>query len=238
MTGKDDSSMAKHWQSREIFILTHPNADTSSEAYILLVKVLETLAGTVKIDTKLPDAALKAAISLFVIDVEHRDCNELISPEIKQLAMQHHVVLFNAERGTVSEKTALFGNVKGLLYQDASPQTLFNGITSVLEGELWFCQHVVASAFSELLSAMPKPIRESDIIVGHDELNQLTTREKSVIKLIASGAKNEDIADQLNISSHTVKTHIYSAFKKTNSRNRVELANWALRHIPLVGATL
>ena len=85
---------------------------------------------------------------------------------------------------------------------------------------------------------MPKPIRESDIIVGHDELNQLTTREKSVIKLIASGAKNEDIADQLNISSHTVKTHIYSAFKKTNSRNRVELANWALRHIPLVGATL
>lgn len=55
-----------------------------------------------------------------------------------------------------------------------------------------------------------------------------------MIKLIAAGAKNEDIADRLNISSHTVKTHIYSAFKKTNSRNRVELANWALRHIPIV----
>ena len=38
MTGKDDSSMAKHWQSREIFILTHPNADTSSEAIFYSLK--------------------------------------------------------------------------------------------------------------------------------------------------------------------------------------------------------
>lgn len=229
--------MAKHWQSREVFILTHPNADTSSEAYILLVKVLETLSGTVKIDTKLPGEAKRSAISLFVIDIEFRDCNELISPEIKHLAMQHNVLLFNAERSAVNEKTALLGNIKGLLYQDTPPETLFKGIRSVLDGELWFCRSAVASAFSELLSAMPKPLTESDIHIDSDELQLLTNREKSVIKLIASGAKNEDIADRLNISNHTVKTHIYSAFKKTKSRNRVELANWALRHIPLVGST-
>ena len=63
------------------------------------------------------------------------------------------------------------------------------------------------------------------------ELNSLTKREKSVIHLLAQGASNRDIAESLNISDHTVKTHLYSAFKKTASRNRVELANWAQNYM-------
>ena len=59
------------------------------------------------------------------------------------------------------------------------------------------------------------------------DLSLLTKREKSVSHLLAQGASNRYIAERLNISDHTVKTHLYSAFKKTSSRNRVELANWA-----------
>jgi len=55
-----------------------------------------------------------------------------------------------------------------------------------------------------------------------------------VIQLIAQGASNDKIANKLNISDHTVKTHLYSAFKKTQSRNRIELANWAQRYISVL----
>ncbi|AUJ68945.1 MULTISPECIES: response regulator transcription factor [Pseudoalteromonas] len=234
MFAKEYSNNSLAWQDRAFFILTHARANTSSTNYTVLIKVLETLGHTVKVDTRLPESAQREQIALFLVDTEHRDCNELISAEVKLLAAKHKVLLFNANEDNVNEKTALLGNVKGILYRNAPPETLFQGLSSVLKGELWFCRSAISEAFSELIAAMPQALPNSDIILSNEELNMLTGREKSVIKLIAAGAKNEDIADRLNISSHTVKTHIYSAFKKTNSRNRVELANWALRHIPIV----
>ncbi|GEK11717.1 response regulator transcription factor [Pseudoalteromonas sp. McH1-7] len=234
MLTKENSNDFIEWQKRNFFILTHAKADTSSTNYTLLIKVLETLGSSVKVDTRLPEPNLRAQTALFLVDTEHRDCNELISAEVKLLAATHKVLLFNANPEEVNEKTALLGNVKGLLYQNSPPETLFKGLSRVLKGELWFCRSAISTAFSELLAALPQTLPNSDIVLNSEELSILTCREKSVIKLIAAGAKNEDIADKLNISSHTVKTHIYSAFKKTNSRNRVELANWALRHIPIV----
>ncbi|MEJ6476690.1 response regulator transcription factor [Pseudoalteromonas piscicida] len=234
MLTKEYSSDLVEWQERTFFILTHARANTSSTNYTLLIKVLETLGSTVKVDTRLPEPEQRAQTALFLVDTEHRDCDELISAEVKLLAAKHKVLLFNADPDNVNEKTALLGNVKGILYQNAPPETLFKGLSSVLKGELWFCRSAISAAFSELIAALPQTLPNSDIVLTNEELNILTGREKSVIKLIAAGAKNEDIADKLNISSHTVKTHIYSAFKKTNSRNRVELANWALRHIPIV----
>ncbi|WP_372811973.1 response regulator transcription factor, partial [Pseudoalteromonas nigrifaciens] len=72
------------------------------------------------------------------------------------------------------------------------------------------------------------------IELKQDDYQHLTKRERSVIHLIAQGASNSVIADKLNISDHTVKTHLYSAFKKTSSRNRIELANWAQRYISVL----
>ena len=51
----------------------------------------------------------------------------------------------------------------------------------------------------------------------------LTKRERTIIGLVSKGAQNREIADQLHISPNTVKTHLYSIFRKTSSRNRIEL---------------
>jgi DNA-binding CsgD family transcriptional regulator len=57
----------------------------------------------------------------------------------------------------------------------------------------------------------------------------LTKREKTIVSLVSSGAKNQEIADELHISPNTVKTHIYSIFRKTSSRNRIELIAWSMQ---------
>ena len=66
----------------------------------------------------------------------------------------------------------------------------------------------------------------------------MTKRENTIIDLVTKGSKNHEIADQLNISTNTVKTHIYSIFRKTNSRNRIELITWSLQSTKHIDPTL
>jgi LuxR family transcriptional regulator of csgAB operon len=59
----------------------------------------------------------------------------------------------------------------------------------------------------------------------------LTAREVQILAMVAVGSKNEDIADKLCISPHTVKTHIYNIFKKINVPNRLQAALWAANNL-------
>ncbi|MBQ4876005.1 response regulator transcription factor [Pseudoalteromonas luteoviolacea] len=216
-----------------LFVLTHNKTDTQDFEFIRFVKILEATSSQIKIDTRLPDHTLRDQFDLYLVDISHRECQDLLSAEVSALASQQNVLLFNAQANLVNEQTALLARIKGVIYQSTSAENIFKGIQRVLNGELWFCRTSISQAFNELIQQLPNIPRPTSLDVQDSELDLLTAREKSVIKLLASGAKNDDIADSLNISSHTVKTHIYSAFKKTNSRNRIELANWAQKHIPL-----
>ena len=59
----------------------------------------------------------------------------------------------------------------------------------------------------------------------------LTQRENEVLTMVAVGATNEEIADRLCISPHTVKTHVYNIFKKINVPNRLQAAFWAAKNL-------
>ena len=151
----------------------------------------------------------------------------MLNEEIIDLAKSNHVALYNATPTKVHEQTALLANIKGIIYKNDEPENTFKGVRRILSGELWFCRKTMSKTLSELVQQVPNFVKHRIV-----SLNVLTAREKSVISLLAKGAKNEDIANTLNISCHTVKTHIYSAFRKTKSRNRIELANWAQRFMP------
>ncbi|KZN28769.1 helix-turn-helix transcriptional regulator [Pseudoalteromonas luteoviolacea] len=216
-----------------LFVLTHKETDTQDLEFVRFVKILEATSNHIKIDTRLPDSTTRDTHNLYLVDISHRECQDLLSAEVRLLASNHNVLLFNAQSHLVNEQTALLANIKGVIYQNTSVENIFKGIQRVISGELWFCRTSISKAFNMLIKQLPQTTYALGQDVEDTELELLTAREKSVIKLLANGAKNDDIADSLNISSHTVKTHIYSAFKKTNSRNRIELANWAQKHIPL-----
>ena len=65
---------------------------------------------------------------------------------------------------------------------------------------------------------------------SRSEVN-LTDREVEVLKVMATGAKNSEIATSLNLSPHTIKTHIYNIFKKINASNRLQAVNWAQENL-------
>jgi DNA-binding NarL/FixJ family response regulator len=55
----------------------------------------------------------------------------------------------------------------------------------------------------------------------------LTDRELDVVKLVARGRTNDEIAGELFVSLSTIKTHLGSLYRKLDTRNRVETAAWA-----------
>ena len=65
-------------------------------------------------------------------------------------------------------------------------------------------------------------------VVDSDGANLLTKREEELVRLVADGLSNRDIARKLNLSEHTVKNYIFHIFDKVGVSNRVELVLYAL----------
>ena len=59
----------------------------------------------------------------------------------------------------------------------------------------------------------------------------LTQRQAEILAQVAVGNTNDEIADRLCISPHTVKTHLYNIFRKINVPNRIQAALWAAKNL-------
>jgi DNA-binding NarL/FixJ family response regulator len=91
--------------------------------------------------------------------------------------------------------------------------------------ELWYDRTLISKIFRQLVERLETSDEYSQN--AEEILQVLTKRERTIIRQVSSGARNKEIADDLFISEHTVKAHISSIFRKTHSRNRVEVLRWA-----------
>lgn len=66
----------------------------------------------------------------------------------------------------------------------------------------------------------------------------LTSREREILTLVATGASNRQIADRLSISRHTVRAHLSSIYSKLGARNRTRAAILFVMHAPAVDPPL
>ncbi len=77
----------------------------------------------------------------------------------------------------------------------------------------------------------PKTFAESKFPIPLANLDvSLTHREEDVIRRVAAGRTNPEIANDLHLGLSTVKTHLGSIASKLSARNRVEIAIWAYQH--------
>lgn len=65
----------------------------------------------------------------------------------------------------------------------------------------------------------------------HSEINfELSNREKNILGLMTQGKCRKNIASELNLSIHTIDTHLRHLHLKTNTHSPVELIIWAIKH--------
>jgi DNA-binding NarL/FixJ family response regulator len=132
--------------------------------------------------------------------------------------------LFNVPHGTGLEAEAVKQGVQGFFYQDDSLEHFLKGISAIRSGELWISRDI-----------MTQCVKRNARNLLNSEANQdtplLTVREKEIMTLVANGLSNTQIAEELFISPHTVKTHVYNAFKKIKVPNRLQAALWTAKNL-------
>jgi LuxR family transcriptional regulator of csgAB operon len=146
-------------------------------------------------------------------------CMEECAPLIEKNPGMHRLCFFNLEKGAGVEPSLVAQGVRGFFYTDEPFQQIAKGVQAVLNGEFWVSRKILTDLIAK--NNLAAKVRE----------NILSRRETDLLAMIVEGNTNEEIADKLCISKHTVKTHLYNIFKKIKVRSRFEAALWAAKHL-------
>jgi DNA-binding NarL/FixJ family response regulator len=109
---------------------------------------------------------------------------------------------------------ALRAGASGFLLKDAPEEQLISGIRIVAEGGSLFAPSVTRRLIERFAGSTTAPAPPA--------LDELTPRELEVLRLVAAGRSNTEIASSLVVSEHTVKTHVARILQKLDLRDRVQ----------------
>lgn len=114
--------------------------------------------------------------------------------------------------------------VSGFILKDATIDDFLHTIRSVAEGKKVLPPPLADSLFSHIVEYAVQSGKADRLM----KAVKLTRREHEVVDLIARGMSNKEIASELHIAVHTVKSHVHNTLEKLALHTRLELASFAL----------
>jgi DNA-binding NarL/FixJ family response regulator len=121
--------------------------------------------------------------------------------------------------------SALQAGAHGYLTKDASAEEIEQAIKALVAGQTHLDPAMQRRLVAAILDATTVPRAQAQALPDN-----LTPREAEVLKLIATGLSNVEIAEALVVSQATVKTHVNRIFYKTGSRDRAQAVRYAYTH--------
>jgi len=118
---------------------------------------------------------------------------------------------------------AIRSGARGYVTKTISTAELVDALRSVAAGDAVFSPRL-AGFVLDAFAASPQPVA----VHFDPELDQLTSRERDVLRLIARGYAYKEIARELFISVKTVETHVSAVLRKLQLTNRYQLTRWAM----------
>jgi DNA-binding NarL/FixJ family response regulator len=131
------------------------------------------------------------------------------------------MLIDSSERDIVTE--AFRRGAHGVISRDELFETLCECVRAVHQGQIW----VRAEALRFLVDAVVESA--SPRILNDKGVALLTKQENGIVRLVAEGLTNRDIARQMSLSENTVRNYMFRIFDKLGTSNRVELALYAVR---------
>jgi DNA-binding NarL/FixJ family response regulator len=113
----------------------------------------------------------------------------------------------------------IHAGARGYVTKSIAPDDLADAIRRVHDGDAVFSPRLAGFVLDAFAGQVPPPI--------DPELDQLTAREREVLRFIARGYAYKEIARELHISAKTVETHVSAVLRKLQLTNRYELSRWA-----------
>jgi DNA-binding NarL/FixJ family response regulator len=120
---------------------------------------------------------------------------------------------------------ALQAGARGYLTKDANAEEIEHAIRALVAGQTHLDPAVQQRLITAVLDIQPGATAEPPTLP-----DELTRREAEVLKLIAAGLSNAEIAKTLVLTAATVKTHVNRIFYKTGARDRAQAVRYAYKH--------
>jgi DNA-binding NarL/FixJ family response regulator len=138
--------------------------------------------------------------------------------KIRQEKLPSRLVLLTASLNDEDMFEALNLGVNGIVLKEMAPQLLVQCIRKVHAGEQWLERRSAKQALNKMLH------RETG---GREAAAQLTPREIDLVRMVAGGLRNKEIADKLFINEGTVKVHLHNIYGKLKVNGRMALLRYA-----------
>jgi LuxR family transcriptional regulator of csgAB operon len=162
---------------------------------------------------------------LVLLDCQGKNSENVLAElrlHLKQKQSTNHVVLFSVGRNLGIEKKCVLEGIRGFFYETDPLDRFLKGLRAVLKGELWLSREIMTKC---ILEGTDRPSS------SRSDSEPLTPRQIQILAQVAIGATNDEIAETLYLSPHTVRTHLHNIFKKINVPNRTQAALWAAKNL-------
>ena len=166
-------------------------------------------------------------LALTLIDSHGEDVEKalLVLAKCQESGSSNQITaFFNVVENSALESAATPPDVRGLFFVNTSKEIFIKGLIAIFNGDLWYPRRVMSNF---LINNYQEGNQIS--ITNHHQV--LTRREIQILNMLTTGAKNNDIAENLCLSVHTIKTHIYHIYKKIDVNNRTEAVQWAYTNL-------
>ncbi len=181
-------------------------AGEAADGLAAVAEARRTRPDVVLMDIKMPGIDGLEATRRITASADLRDTRVLVLT-----TFEYDEYVFNALRLGAS----------GFLLKDTPPAQLLAALRTVADGALLLSPTVTRTLISQFVAQSPRPL------LRHPQLGELTQRELEVVSLVAEGLSNSEIAERVQISPATARTHVSRAMVKLHARDRAQLVVFA-----------
>ncbi len=171
------------------------------------------------------EKAEKIKPQVVLLDLGLRSQSSLrIAEIIKQKFPKTEIVVMDLIPAQAEVVEFVKAGVSGFILKDATIEDFLHTIRSVAKGKKVLPPPLTGSLFSHIVEYAVQTGRADRLMKSV----KLTKREHEIVNLIARGMSNKDIARELSIAVHTVKSHVHNTLEKLALHTRLEVASYAL----------
>ncbi len=182
-----------------------------------------TIAGEASSGREALELAESVKPDVVIMDITLPDISGI---EVTRMLKARHpeiaVVALTIHEGEQYFFEMLAAGADGYVPKRAAPDDLIKAIEAAYAHEVYIYPSLAKVLVTDF-------IKHSPAEKGHEDLDEITPREQEVLELLVTGQTNEDIADRLNISRHTVARHRENLMRKLGLHSRSELVKYAIR---------